>query len=45
MPKLKDHDRQLLKDLEGRLEHEDPRGYAISRTPSQPAGHTPTCFP
>jgi hypothetical protein len=25
MPKLNDHDRQLLKDLEGRLEHEDPR--------------------
>ena len=24
MPKLNDHDRQLLKDLEGRLEHEDP---------------------
>ena len=45
MPMLNDRDRHLLNDLERQLEHENPPGYASSRTPSHLAGHTATCFP
>jgi hypothetical protein len=46
MSMLNDRDRHLLKDLERQLQQEeDPPGYASSRTPSHPAGHSGTCFP
>jgi hypothetical protein len=35
---LNDHDRQLLKDLEGQLEHEDPVGTPV-QGPQAPRTH------